>query len=276
MPTTTRFTRNQLPLQLQTAPLGSRTPPWKRGFDLVFCALTLPLLLLCTLFMMLVTRLGSPGPVFFRQERVGHQGRRFRIYKFRTMFVGVETKSHQNHFKELMHSNAPMVKLDSRGDARLIPGGWLLRASGLDELPQIINVLRGEMSVVGPRPCIPSEYADYLPQQYERFNALPGLTGLWQVSGKNRTTFDEMLRLDVHYTQHVSVAMDLKIVLLTVPALLTQIGDTRNQRKADETAIHGGSKERFRFAGRAGAGHAEVPAGRDSQQDNALGGPKAA
>ncbi len=273
---TTHFSRNQLPLQLQTAPLGCGRPVWKRGLDLGFCALALPLLLLCTVFMMLVNRLVAPGPVFFRQERVGHRGGRFRIYKFRTMFVGAETKSHQDHFKELMQSNAPMVKLDSRGDARLIPGGWLFRASGLDELPQIINVLRGEMSVVGPRPCIPAEYEDYLSHQYERFNALPGLTGLWQVSGKNRTTFEEMLRLDVHYVRHVSVAMDLRIILMTLPVLFAQIGDTRNQRKAAGTAIRGEIKGQLRFAGHAGAGNAGISTDLGRQQDKALDGPKLA
>jgi lipopolysaccharide/colanic/teichoic acid biosynthesis glycosyltransferase len=88
-----------------------------------------------------------------------------------------------------------MQKLDTRGDSRLIPGGWMLRASGLDELPQIINVLRGEMSIVGPRPCIPYEFEQYSSWQRQRLNSAPGLTGLWQVSGKNRTTFDEMIRL---------------------------------------------------------------------------------
>ena len=96
-----------------------------------------------------------------------------------------------------MDSNTPMTKMDSKGDPRIIPFGWLLRSSGLDELPQLINVLRGEMSLVGPRPCLPYEYDRYLPWQRERFAAVPGLTGLWQVSGKNRTTFVEMIQLDI-------------------------------------------------------------------------------
>jgi lipopolysaccharide/colanic/teichoic acid biosynthesis glycosyltransferase len=125
-----------------------------------------------------------------------------------------------------------MVKMDARGDSRLIPGGWLIRASGLDELPQIINVLRGEMSLIGPRPCVPYEFEKYLPWQRERFNAVPGLTGLWQVSGKNRTTFEEMIRLDIQYSRNVSLWMDLKIILLTVPALLVQISDTVRGKKA--------------------------------------------
>ncbi len=100
-----------------------------------------------------------------------------------------------------MDSDAPMVKLDARGDSRIIPFGLLLRSAGLDELPQLINVLRGEMSMVGPRPCLPYECDKYLPWQCERFNTLPGLTGLWQVSGKNRTTFNEMMQLDIEYAR---------------------------------------------------------------------------
>jgi lipopolysaccharide/colanic/teichoic acid biosynthesis glycosyltransferase len=115
-----------------------------------------------------------------------------------------------------------MHKLDGRGDSRLIPGGKLIRASGLDELPQIINVLRGEMSVVGPRPCIPYEYAQYSPAQKERFDVTPGLTGLWQVSGKNRTTFDEMVRLDIRYARTRSLRKDSAIIIKTVPALIVQ------------------------------------------------------
>ena len=124
-----------------------------------------------------------------------------------------------------------MVKMDARGDSRLIPGGRLIRASGLDELPQIINVLRGEMSLVGPRPCVPYEYEKYTAWQRNRFRAVPGLTGLWQVSGKNRTTFDEMIRLDIHYAQNKSLSLDLRIMLNTLPALLVQLLDTRGNSK---------------------------------------------
>jgi lipopolysaccharide/colanic/teichoic acid biosynthesis glycosyltransferase len=161
------------------------------------------------------------------------------IFKFRTMHVGADTSAHQNHFKELVDSKAPMVKLDARHDRRLLPGGWLLRASGLDELPQIINVLRGEMSLVGPRPCLPTEFAHYLPEQRKRVDALPGLTGLWQVSGKNRTTFEEMIRLDLHYTRHASLWLDLKIIFLTPMALVQQINDIRERRNATAPAVQG-------------------------------------
>lgn len=183
--------------------------------------------LLVSVFLVLV----SPGPIFFRQERIGYMGRKFVLYKFRTMRMNAETASHRAHFSELVTSNRPMQKLDAKRDTRLVPGGWLLRASGLDELPQIINVLRGEMSIVGPRPCIPYEYEQYSAWQRARFSSAPGLTGLWQVSGKNRTTFDEMIRLDIAYSQRKSLWLDLKIVALTIPALCRQIADTHFLRR---------------------------------------------
>ena len=207
-------------------------PGWKRAVDVSCSLAVLPVLALLTLLASLVMLITSPGPVFFRQERVGYRGKRFQCYKFRTMVVGADSRVHQAHCDSLIRSNAPMVKMDARGDSRLIPGGWLIRASGLDELPQIINVLRGEMSLVGPRPCVPYEYAKHLAWQRERFHAVPGLTGLWQVSGKNRTTFEEMVWLDIQYARNVSWWLDLKIILLTIPALIRQIRDTRLGRKS--------------------------------------------
>jgi lipopolysaccharide/colanic/teichoic acid biosynthesis glycosyltransferase len=170
--------------------------------------------------------------VFFRQERVGYMGRRFKIYKFRTMRAGADCRVHQAYCQNLIRANTPMVKLDSRGDARLIPFAWVIRACGLDELPQIINVLRGEMSVVGPRPCIPAEFEQLVSWQRQRCDTLPGLSGLWQVSGKNRTTFEEMLRLDLQYTRELSLWRDLKIMLATPTALWTQYRETRLARKS--------------------------------------------
>ncbi|HET7537226.1 MAG TPA: sugar transferase [Candidatus Didemnitutus sp.] len=222
-------------------------PWWKRALDLSVCALAFPLLALCALAMTLITRLVSPGPVFFRQTRIGHQGRRFKIYKFRTMRVGADNVVHQNYCKDLIGTNAPMVKLDSHGDARLIPGAWLLRASGLDELPQLINVFLGEMSLVGPRPCLPAEFELYAPTHRERCDVLPGLTGLWQVSGKNRTTFEEMINLDRRYTREFSIGLDLKIILLTAPCLFIQVLETRQARKTQTNPpISGASVVPFR------------------------------
>ncbi len=209
-----------------------KLPVWKRAVDIACCLAVLPFLALGSLVVWLLTLLFSPGPIFFKQERVGYRGRRFMIFKFRTMHLAAETASHSAHLKELIRSGAPMQKLDGRGDRRLVPGGWLLRASGLDELPQIINVLRGEMSIVGPRPCIQYEFDEYTPEQRRRCDAVPGLTGLWQVSGKNRLSFDEMIRLDIKYAESVSPGLDLKIMVKTPLALITQILDTRRAKAA--------------------------------------------
>ena len=175
------------------------------------------------LLLMLVTRLASPGPVFYRQRRVGLGGRQFMIWKFRTMKVSAETQTHERYYEELIRTNCVMTKLDAQGDPRLAPFGRFLRASGLDELPQIFNVLAGEMSLVGPRPCIPNEFANYEPWQRERVNALPGLTGLWQVSGKNKTTFNDMIRLDLAYLHNMSLLLDVKIMLKTIVTIARQV-----------------------------------------------------
>ncbi|MCX6955361.1 MAG: sugar transferase [Verrucomicrobia bacterium] len=206
-------------------------PRWKRAIDLGCCAIAFPAFVVLTLFVTVLMRMTSPGTIFFRQERVGLGGRRFKIFKFRTMHVGADTKGHQKHFAELIQSNSPMQKLDAKRDCRLIPGGWLLRSTGLDELPQIVNIWRGEMSVVGPRPCIPYEYEQYTVAQRERCDSLPGLTGLWQVSGKNRTTFEEMIRLDRKYKETKSFWLDLRIILMTVPALCIQLADVSKARR---------------------------------------------
>ena len=221
---TKRFAR-QTPPDV-TAPL----PRWKRALDITCILLALPTLLPLLLVIALLIKLRSAGPILFKQERVGYRGKRFMLLKFRSMTVGASPVAHQQHFSRLMGTGRPMVKLDTHGDHRLIPYGRLLRASGLDELPQLLNVLRGEMSLVGPRPCIAYEYEQYLPWQKERVNAVPGLTGLWQVSGKNRTTFDEMIRLDIRYARDRSFGLDMKILLKTFPAVIGQIRDTVNKR----------------------------------------------
>lgn len=206
-------------------------PRWKRIVDVSCCIFALPFLAIAALCAAIVMKIAAPGPLLFRQERVGYRGRRFHLYKFRTMHVGANVAIHQMHFSHCMKSNLPMQKLDAV-DNRLIPGGWFARACGLDELPQIINVLRGEMSIVGPRPCIPYEYEEYTPAQRSRLNSVPGLTGLWQVSGKNRTTFEEMVKLDIDYAERLSLARDVQIILRTLPALLVQVSDIRNDRRA--------------------------------------------
>jgi len=210
---------------------GKGLPLWKRALDIGAILLFLPGLLIVGTIVALVVKFGSRGPILFRQKRVGYKGQQFTCFKFRTMEVNAETVSHRNHTEQLIRSQAPMVKLDAQKDPRLVPFGTLLRATGMDELPQLLNVLRGEMSIVGPRPCIPYEYELYEPWQRDRFNAVPGLTGLWQVSGKNRTTFNEMIRFDIEYSERKSLWLDAAIILKTLPALWVQCQDTRVKRK---------------------------------------------
>ena len=157
------------------------------------------------------------------------------IFKFRSMKVNADTQAHEKYVEELIANGSPMTKLDA-ADPRLIPGGRLFRAMGLDELPQVLNVLWGEMSLVGPRPCTVSEFQRYRPEHRCRVDARPGLTGLWQVNGKNRTTFNEMIAMDIYYAQNMSLKLDLQIICKTVPAILRQ---TR-----ESSAAAGLSKER--------------------------------
>jgi lipopolysaccharide/colanic/teichoic acid biosynthesis glycosyltransferase len=149
------------------------------------------------------------------------------ILKFRTMKVNVETQSHERHLEQLIQADCPMTKLDTSGDPRIISGGRILRATGLDELPQLFNVLRREMSLVGPRPCTPHEFQRCQAWQQERVNAAPGLTGYWQVNGKNKTTFTEMIEMDIFYTKNMSFWLDLTIMLKTFPAIFMQLAESR-------------------------------------------------
>ena len=206
-------------------------PRWKRVLDVALIIVAAPLLLVVGMVLALVIRLVSRGPILFRQERIGHLGKRFMILKFRTMHVGADTSVHQGHTTSLLRSDAPMLKMDAQGDSRIIPLGTWIRAAGLDELPQLINVLRGEMSLIGPRPCLPFELEQYNDWRQERFNTLPGLTGLWQVSGKNNTTFQEMVQLDIEYSRTKSIALDLEIIVRTIPALTVQVMEMRRCRK---------------------------------------------
>jgi len=199
-----------------------RIPLWKRLLDVTSILLALPLILPVFLLVVLWIKIVSPGSLFFVQKRVGLGGRPFMLFKFRTMRENVETAGHEKHFAELMAANVPMIKLDALGDRRIIPGGRILRASGLDELPQLLNILRGEMSLVGPRPCTLNEWEWFNARERERVQAAPGLTGYWQVNGKNSTTFLEMIDMDIWYTKNLCLSVDLNIILRTIPAILAQ------------------------------------------------------
>jgi lipopolysaccharide/colanic/teichoic acid biosynthesis glycosyltransferase len=219
-------------------------PGWKRALDLALIALTCPIWLPLMLLVMAAIRISSPGPIFYRQERVGFRGRRFMIFKFRSMKVCTETSSHESHFERLMRGGVPMTKLDA-ADPRIIRWGRVLRATGLDELPQIFNVLRGDMSLVGPRPCTPVEFEKYDGWQRARVNAYPGLTGYWQVNGKNGTTFRQMIEMDLFYAEKSSIGLDLWIIIKTPAALLGQVLELAKRRalklakaKSDLQTVH--------------------------------------
>lgn len=177
----------------------------------------------------------SSGPLIFKQSRIGLGTKPFTILKFRTMKVGAETRTHEKHFKALVQSGIPMTKLDTFRDSRVITGGRLLRATGLDELPQLFNVLRGEMSLVGPRPCTANELEYYTDPQKSRFNVPPGITGYWQVNGKNATTFNQMVEMDTQYGKRMSLLMDLGILFVTIPALVSQAFEARRKAARRET-----------------------------------------
>jgi exopolysaccharide production protein ExoY len=202
-------------------------PAWKRVLDVTLIVMALPFLIPIAVIVFVFVKIVSPGPAFFRQLRVGHLRQKFMCLKFRTMKLNADTVVHQEHLKNLMSSNQPTRKLDCAGDKRLIPGGMWLRAAGVDELPQLFNVLRGDMSLVGPRPCTPFEF-ELFPERYkQRCEAPPGLTGLWQISGKNKTTFEEMIELDLKYVRQMSLLLDLKIIVLTIPAILKLIWEMK-------------------------------------------------
>lgn len=200
-------------------PVSGPYLPAKRLLDLTLCLLSLPLLLVLFLVCALAIRLDTPGPILIAQERTGRDGRRFRMFKFRTMVRNAEELK-----ATLAHLNVlPPPDFKIPNDPRITRVGKFLRQSSLDELPQIINVLRGEMALVGPRPTSfqPSTYS--LWHTY-RLEVTPGITGLWQVNGRNATTFDERLRIDIAYIEQRSFLLDLSILLRTVPAVLRRSG----------------------------------------------------
>jgi lipopolysaccharide/colanic/teichoic acid biosynthesis glycosyltransferase len=210
--------------------LCKRPMVWKRVMDITGALFGLILLFPLFIFIALFVKTVSPGPAFFKQNRVGQGGKIFECLKFRTMKPNADVAKHKSYLATLINEDKPgsekrtvMTKLHD--DPQIIPFGNVLRESGLDELPQLINVLRGEMSLVGPRPSIPYEVQEYKLWFKDRFDVQPGITGLWQVSGKNRLTFNEMIRLDIQYARNVSLVMDLKIIVLTPYAVWSQFRD---------------------------------------------------
>lgn len=203
---------------------------YKRVFDIV--AGSAALFLLAPLFavIILAITLDSPGPVFYLQTRIGRHGRPFRFFKFRSMRVGSDRDERRKHLIEEMIRRGDAVELMEKGTTKIVDkssvtavGAWLRRTS-LDELPQLFNVIKGDMSLVGPRPCLPYEWEAYEEWHKKRLTVLPGCTGVWQVSGRSSVGFREMVVLDLYYIQNVSLAMDLKLILKTIPVMLFSKG----------------------------------------------------
>ena len=191
----------------------------KRIMDLTLVILALPALLVIMALVALAIWIDDPGPIFFVQMRTGKGGRRFPMYKFRTMVKDAEEKK-----KELAHLNEltwPDFKITN--DPRITRVGRILRKTSLDELPQVFNVLKGDMSLVGPRPTS-FDSSTYSLWHTERLEVLPGITGLWQVSGRSSLDFDERLRLDIEYIERRSLWLDIQILFRTVAAVFTQRG----------------------------------------------------
>lgn len=209
-------------------------PPWKRAMDVIGAGAALVLLAPLLAAIALIVKVGSPGPVFFRQERVGLQGRKFVIWKFRTMQVSADAGAHRQYVQCLRASDCRLTKLDN--EYALVPLGRCLRTLALDELPQLFNVLWGEMSLVGPRPDVLA-FDEYEAWQRARFDVTPGMTGLWQVSGKNETTFEEMIRLDLEYVRRRSFWMDLTILVRTGPVLVFQARSFGAKRRSERPQL---------------------------------------
>ena len=204
----------------------------KRAFDFVVSLGAILVLAPVMILIALIIKRTDPGPVFFVQERLGRDGRPFKFYKFRSMKHNSDDAIHRQFAAMFINgdeegcsaSNDGEKLFKMKADPRITPiGGWL-RKTSLDELPQLFNILRGEMSLVGPRPPIAYEIENYQPWHMERLKAVPGLTGLWQVSGRSNVSFDDMVRLDVNYINDWSFTRDIAIILQTIPVVLRGTG----------------------------------------------------
>ena len=205
----------------------------KRGIDIAGSILGIIFLSPLILITVLSVKITSPGPVVFRQLRLGQKGARFQFYKFRSMRTDTDDQIHRNYVENLIKGNLdeinqgekekPLYKI--KADPRVTRVGKIIRKLSIDELPQLYNVLKGEMSLVGPRPPLPYEVEKYEPWHLRRIlEVKPGITGLWQVEGRSKTSFNDMVRLDLRYVQNWSLGLDFKILLKTVKAVLKPTG----------------------------------------------------
>ena len=189
----------------------------KRALDVSVSAVGLLVLSPLLALIAIAIKLDSPGPVLFKQVRLGKGGIPFTVYKFRSMYDGADKQ--RDLLRAFNEVRGPIFKM--RNDPRMTRVGRILRRTSLDELPQLWNVLRGEMSLVGPRPPIPEEVEQYEPWHFKRLAVAPGMTGIWQVSGRSRLSFDEMVVLDIFYVENWSLGLDLRILLRTIPAVIS-------------------------------------------------------
>jgi lipopolysaccharide/colanic/teichoic acid biosynthesis glycosyltransferase len=202
----------------------------KRILDITVTLLLLPVLCLVMALIALVIRLDSEGPIFFRQKRLGQNGSEFEFLKFRSMYVNNDDAAHRNAIEQFMQGER--INTSTRtanhykivADRRITRVGKFLRKTSLDELPQFLNVLRGEMSLVGPRPALSYEVEFYSLHDRLRLTGKPGLTGIWQVYGRSRVPFKEMVEMDLTYLREQSLLLDLKLILLTIPVMLLARG----------------------------------------------------
>jgi lipopolysaccharide/colanic/teichoic acid biosynthesis glycosyltransferase len=209
----------------QVAPRARSKTPWlvaKRMVDVTVAAVLLVALSPLLLLIALLIRATSPGPAVFRQRRCGVGAHPFTVYKFRTMWASASPETHESFIADLVGGSEPTTLKKLTADPRVTPVGRILRRASLDELPQLLNVLEGSMSLVGPRPIPPYELRYYRPEDFDRFSVRPGITGLWQVSGRSRLGFYEMLDLDASYARRCSLRLDLAILLRTPRALFAK------------------------------------------------------
>jgi exopolysaccharide biosynthesis polyprenyl glycosylphosphotransferase len=215
-------------VRLFREPLSDSQRFLKRLSDLAISIPTVVILSPLLFVISLLIKSGSRGPVLFRQERVGMDGRIFLCYKFRTMIADADENLHKQSYRKNIEGSGEANSGDEdkpvfgkvKDDPRITNAGRWLRRSSLDELPQLLNVIRGDISVVGPRPPIPYEVEEYDLHHRKRLDMKPGITGLWQVSGRNRLNFEEMVQIDQYYIENWSLWLDLKIILMTLPAML--------------------------------------------------------
>ena len=201
----------------------------KKGIDIVGALTGIILFSPIMLIIALAVKISSPGPIIFKQTRLGLKGRRFPFYKYRSMYLNMDDRIHREYVSNLIEGQLEKINQGEKGnpffkikdDPRVTRVGKIIRKLSIDELPQFFNVLKGEMSLVGPRPPIPYEIEKYKPWHLRRIlEVKPGITGLWQVSGRSKTTFDEMVRLDLRYVQNWSIWLDLKILIKTITEVL--------------------------------------------------------